>query len=156
MTTIVTRIDKIVPLTIAEVDQNFINLNNDKLEKVGGTLTNGRLTSSRVDPRTASISSSASITINSDTTDIFTITALEESTTINAPTGTPVNGQKLTIRIKDNGTLRALTWTTTSGAFRQIGTFLPTATIANKTVYIGCIYNSTDSYWDVIAVAQEL
>lgn len=153
MTTIVTRISKVVPLTIAEVDQNFINLNTDKLEKDGGTLTNGRLTSTRVDPRTTTTATTATITPNSDTTDIYTVTALAQPLSIAAPTGTPVNGQRLTIRLKDDGTARALTWEPTT--YRAIGTILPTTTIANKTVYIGCIYNSTGGYWDVIAVAQE-
>jgi hypothetical protein len=156
MTTIVTRISKVVPLTITEVDQNFINLNNDKLEKNGGTLTSGRLTSTRVDPRVSTLASASSISPDSDITDMFTVTALAETLSINAPTGTPVNGQRLTIRFKDNGTSRALSWQTSLGAYRAIGTILPTTTIANKTIYAGCIYNSTDSYWDVIAIAQEI
>ena len=44
MSTIVLRQTKGTPLTIVEVDANFNNLNNDKLEKSGGTLT-GVLTS---------------------------------------------------------------------------------------------------------------
>ena len=75
--------------------------------------------------------------------------------TIGAPTGTPINGQKLIIRIKDNGTARVLTWDTSSGAYRAIGTILPTTTTISKTTYVGCIYNAADSYWDVIAVAQQ-
>lgn len=39
MTTIVTRAGKGSPLTNVEVDANFTNLNNDKLEKSGGTIT---------------------------------------------------------------------------------------------------------------------
>lgn len=39
MTTIVTRAGKGSPLTNVEVDANFTNLNNDKLEKTGGTIT---------------------------------------------------------------------------------------------------------------------
>ena len=66
------------------------------------------------------------------------------------------DGQKMTFRIKDNGTARALTWTTgSSKAFRAIGTTLPTTTTISKTVYVGCVYNSTDSRWDVVAIAQE-
>jgi hypothetical protein len=48
-----------------------------------------------------------------------------------------------------------LTWTTTSGGYRVIGTSLPTATTAGKTIYVGCIYNSTDTYWDVVAVTTQ-
>ena len=39
MTTIVTRSGKGSPLTNAEVDANFTNLNTDKLDLTGGTLT---------------------------------------------------------------------------------------------------------------------
>jgi hypothetical protein len=84
------------------------------------------------------------------------ITALANALTINADSGSPVDGQKTTFRIKDNGTGRALTWTTGSAkSFRAIGVTLPTTTVANKTVYVGCIYNAADSRWDVVSVAQE-
>ena len=39
MSTIVTRSGKGSPLTNTEVDSNFTNLNSDKLEKSGGTMT---------------------------------------------------------------------------------------------------------------------
>lgn len=84
------------------------------------------------------------------------ITALANALTINADANTPVDGQKAIFRIKDNGTARALTWTT-SGAksFRVINTVLPTTTVISKVVYVGCIYNGTDAFWDVVAVAQQ-
>lgn len=44
MTTIVTRASKGSSLTWTEGDANITNLNNDKLEKTGGTLTSGTLT----------------------------------------------------------------------------------------------------------------
>jgi hypothetical protein len=65
---------------------------------------------------------------------------------------TPVSGQKLIIRIQDNGTTRALTW---NAIFEVVGTTLPTDTTANKKHYIGCIYNSDDTKWDVLGVAEE-
>jgi hypothetical protein len=94
---------------------------------------------------------------NSDQYDIYEITALAGNLTISADAGTPVNGQKILFRIKDSGVTRTLTWTTgTSKAFREIGVILPVTTVANKVVYVGAIYNSTDARWDVIAVGQEL
>jgi len=69
--------------------------------------------------------------------------------TINAPTGTPTEGQKLLIRLKDNGTATAITW---NAIFNIVGVTLPTTTVAGKTHYIGCAYNSIDSVWDVVAV----
>ena len=104
----------------------------------------------------ASTASGSTITPISEVTNQYNVTALAVAATIAAPTGAPVDGQKLTIRIKDNGTARALTWTTGSGgSFREVGAVLPTTTVANKTVYVGCIYNSDDLRWDVVAVSQE-
>jgi len=111
-----------------------------------------------VQPRIASAATASSpLSWDSDQYDIYDLTALAGNLTINADAGTPINGQKILFRIKDSGSTRTLTWTTgTSKSFREIGTLLPTATTANKVVYVGGIYNSTDSRWDVIAVGQEL
>jgi hypothetical protein len=114
------------------------------------------LTNKRINPRAvAAGSTSGTLTPNGDTTDVFNAFGLTGGITMAAPSGTPTDGQKLIIRIKDNGTGRAITWTTTSGAYRAIGTSLPTTTIASKIIYVGCIYNTTDGFWDVIAVTQQ-
>lgn len=118
---------------------------------LSGTQT---LTNKRVTPRVVSITDAATITPTGDSADQYVVTALAQTATIAAPSGTPTDGQKLVIRIEDNGTGRALTWTTSSGAYRAVGVTLPTTTVASKVVYIGCIYNSQDTFWDVIAVAQ--
>lgn len=86
------------------------------------------------------------------TNDMAIATALSQATTIAAPTGSPVQGENLVIRLKDNGTPRALTW---NAIYRVVGQTLPTTTVTSKTVYVGCKYNSTDTKWDVLAVAQE-
>ena len=89
--------------------------------------------------------------------DEYAITALANALTINADANaSPADGQKMMFRFKDNGTPRALTWTTGStNSFRLVGVTLPTTTVANKLVYIGCIYNAADSRWDAVAVSQE-
>lgn len=119
-----------------------------------GTTDTQTLTNKRVDPRTNTEASNATPTPNADTTDIHTITALAANiTTFNAPSGTPVNGQRLIIRIKDNGTARTISgW---SGTYRAMGVTLPSTTVISKTMYLGFIYNSTDSKWDLIAKAEE-
>lgn len=98
---------------------------------------------------------SGTFSIDSDLWDQFNFTGLTGAITINHPAGTPVDGQKLMIRIKDNGTTRYVTWDTAAAGFRTVGTTLPTATVAGKTIYIGSIYNAADGYWDVVAVVQE-
>jgi len=122
-----------------------------------GRATTDTLTNKRITPRVTSITGAAggTITPTGDTADQYNITALGASATFAIPSGTPTDGQKLNIRIKDNGTGRALTWTTSAGGYRVIGTTLPTTTTASKTIYVGCIYNSADSFWDVLAVATQ-
>lgn len=96
--------------------------------------------------------STATLTVNSDTTDIEIVTAQAEAISIANPTGTPTQGQKLIYRLKDNGTARAITW---NAIFRAIGVTLPTTTTISKTIYVGFIYNSTDTKWDCVAVNEE-
>lgn len=121
-----------------------------------GTTLTAPAFSGSVQPRIVTIASSASITPNANTTDQYNVTALATNATFNAPSGTPVDGQKLVIRVKDNGVARTLSWANTSGAYREVGSTLPTTTAANTSVvyYIGCIYNSQDTYWDVVAVTN--
>lgn len=106
------------------------------------------------------VSSVASITSplawNSDNYDEYATTAQANALTISADAGTPIDGRKIIFRFKDNGTPQTLTWTTGStNSFRAVGVTLPTTTVANKTAYVGCIYNAADSRWDAVAVAQE-
>lgn len=103
-----------------------------------------------------SVASAATITPTSDATNQYNVTALATGATLASPSGTPVDGQKLTLRIKDNGTAQTLTWTTgSSGAYRAVGATFPSTTVAGKTLYVGCIYNSADARWDVVATSQE-
>lgn len=110
------------------------------------------ITNKRITPRNTQITSASTITPTSDATDQYDVTALATAATIAAPSGTPTNGQKLLMRIKDNGTARSLTW---NAIYRGIGVTLPIATVASKTIYVGMVYNAQDSKWDVIAVAAE-
>jgi hypothetical protein len=110
------------------------------------------ITSARINPRVSTAASPASITPNIQTTDQYNVTALANAITINAPNGTPVDGNKLTFRFLDDGSARAITW---NAAFTAIGVSLPTTTTANKTTYVGCIYNDNNSRWDVIAVSTQ-
>jgi hypothetical protein len=114
------------------------------------------LTNKRINPRAvAAGSTSGNLTPNGDTTDVFNAFGLTGAITLLAPSGTPVDGQRLMIRLEDDGTGRGITWTTSSGAFRAVGVTLPTTTVATKITYVGCVYNSTDVFWDVIAVATQ-
>lgn len=84
--------------------------------------------------------------------DLVTITAQAAALTLANPTGTAIPGLGLVIRIKDDGTARAITWGT---QYRGIGVTLPATTVAGKTTYVAMIFNSTDTAWDVVAVGTQ-
>jgi hypothetical protein len=110
------------------------------------------LTSKRINPRVSTTASSAAaVTPDISAYDQYNWTAQAAALTINAPTGTPVDGNKLMFRILDNGTARALDLT----AYTAIGVTLPTTTVANKTTYVGAVYNANNTRWDVIAVTTQ-
>jgi hypothetical protein len=102
-------------------------------------------------PRVQTVSSSATVTATS-TNDIVTITGQLVGLTLANPTGTFSEGQSLIFRIKDSGTARSIAYGTN---FRAIGVTAPTTTVANKTTYIGCIYNSTDTKFDIVGTCTE-
>ena len=112
-------------------------------------------TNKRINPRlvtAASYTTDTGTSLDVSTCDQFEVTAQAGALLFNAPGGTPLGGQKLIIRIKDNGTARALTY---NAVFRAMGNALPSTTVLSKTLYMGFIYNATDTKWDLVAVAQE-
>jgi hypothetical protein len=119
---------------------------------VVGTSTTQTLTGKRITSRVSSATTASVLTPDVSSYDQYNFTALAEDVTINAPTGTPTDGQKLMFRLKDTGTSRVLLW---NAIFRSLGVDTPGATTASKTTYVGCIYNSADTKWDVIAVTTE-
>ena len=136
-------------VTIAQGGTGSTTLAGASIATYTGTET---LTNKRIDPRVTSAASASSLTPSIATADVYAYTALAAGLTINAPTGTPVDGDKLIFRLLDNGTARALTWDAT---YTVIGVTLPTTTTASKTTYVGCIYNANNTRWDVIAVGTQ-
>jgi hypothetical protein len=104
-----------------------------------------------INPRLQTVTSSATVTPTS-ANDLVVITAQAAGLTIANPTGTMVQGQALMIRIKDNGTARSIAYGTN---YRALGITLPTTTVINKTLYLGCIWNATDTKFDVVGLNQE-
>jgi len=119
-------------------------------------------TTARIDPRVLVGSNSAtSVTPDISLYDMYVWEALSTASTltISAPTGTPLNGDKLMFRIQDDGSTGAvsLSWATSgSGYYRPIGVPLPTTTVVGKVTYVGCIYNSLSLTWDVIASGTQV
>jgi len=123
------------------------------IDSTVATLTGTQtLSNKRIDPRVTTAATASSLTPSIATADVYAYTALASGLTINAPTGTPLDGDKLIFRLLDNGTARALTWDAT---YTVIGTVLPTTTVISKTTYVGCIYNANNTRWDVIAVTTQ-
>ena len=136
-------------LPIANGGTGATTLAGASIATYSGTET---LTNKRIDPRVTSAASASSLTPDISASDVYAYTALAAGLTINAPTGTPLDGDKLIFRLLDNGTSRALTWNAT---YTVIGVTLPTATTISKTTYVGCIYNANNTRWDVIAVTTQ-
>ena len=107
---------------------------------------------SEINPRVQTVTSAATVT-PTNLNDLVIITAQAAGLTIANPTGTMVQGQALMIRIKDNGTARTIGFGTN---YRALGIILPITTVINKTLYIGCIWNSTDTKFDVLGINQEV
>jgi len=113
-----------------------------------GTAT---LTNKNVQSRVVVIADAVSITIDADTTDIATQanTQAVGTLTVNAPTGTAVNGQKLILRLRSTN-VQTFAWNAVFAGSTDIA--LPT-TSSGATLYdyVGFIYNSTAAKWQMIA-----
>lgn len=117
-----------------------------------GRATTDTFTNKRNTLRTNSTASSATPAINTDTTDEFDITALAVNITsmTTSLTGTPNNGDELTIRFKDNGTARTIAWGT-SFVSSGVATLLAT-TVISKTHFVKLRWDSTATKWVCLAV----
>jgi hypothetical protein len=113
----------------------------------GATGPTGPIYGSRV----VVVADGTSITMNADTTDMATQanTQAAGTLTINAPTGTIVNGQKIMLRITSTN-VQTFSW---NGVFSgSTDLTLPTTTTgSSKTDYLGFIYQSTTLKWNIIA-----
>lgn len=105
-------------------------------------------------PRSVVLADAVSVTPDSDTTDVGTQanTQAAGTLTFNAPTGTPINGQKLIIRVKSTNQ-HTLSFNAAYRGSTQVA--LPTQNSGSaKTDYFGFIYNSADSKWDLAAMIK--
>jgi len=107
------------------------------------------LTNKRITPRVGETTSSATPTINTDSVDIYKLTAQAvdiTSFTTNL-SGTPTDGQVLIIQITGTAA-RAITWGT---SFEASTVALPTTTVTTAMLTVGFIYNSVTSKWRCVA-----
>jgi len=138
MTTIVTRAGKGSPLTWNEGDDNVTNLNTDKLEKTGGTLSSGTLVGYSEGAPYNLGTTSGTVAPNAVNGNVQSIT-LNGNLTLNAFTS-PVAGQSITLIINTGGTGRTLTSTMKfSGGEKTLST-------TNTTDILSIFYDGT-TYW---------
>lgn len=102
-------------------------------------------------PTTSTVVSASTITPDAGS-DGYSVTALAAPLTIANPTGTWADLQGYVVRIKDDGTARALTFGTN---YRAVGITLPTTTVAGKEMYIGFVYNVAAVKWDVTILRKQ-
>ena len=117
---------------------------------ISGTVTSG-VWNSEVMSRTVSYTDGTSITINVDTTDIATMvnTQAAGTFTINAPTGSAYDGQKIMFRLKSTN-VQTFSWNAVFAGSADAP--LPIASSGSSlTDYLGFIYDSTSTKWHVIA-----
>lgn len=118
------------------------------------TLTNKRFT-----PRVTTVSNSAqnpSFAANSDTSDMAvftdTYTAGISTVTIQSPTGTPTNGQRLILRLHSTNTNAVTLSFTGSNIVGSTDISLPASMTANsKYDYLGLMWNAASSKWDMVS-----
>ena len=101
---------------------------------------------SLLNPTIQTVTSAATITATS-TNDLVNVTALAVGTTIANPTGTFVNGQIVSYRIKDNATPRTIAYDT---KFKAFGSALPTTTVASKITLLSAMYNSVADTFETV------
>lgn len=117
----------------------------------GGTATSMAISNSTIAKRIVVIADGTSITMNADTTDIATQanTQAVGTLTINAPTGTPANGQQLMLRLRSTN-VQTFSWNSVFAGSSDVP--LPTASSgATLYDYMGFQYNSTASKWQLLA-----
>lgn len=102
--------------------------------------------------RVHTFASSASYAPDFDTYDFINITALAEAISFGAPTGSPDDAARMIMRIKDDGTQRAITW---NAAYFDGGVGLPSATTAGKVSHLGFIYYAALSKWALVAAITQ-
>jgi hypothetical protein len=97
----------------------------------------------------ASVASAGTITPSAQ---IYNVTALAVPATFAVPSFAAVDGMSVLIRIRDNGTARAISFA--SGWTNVSGLDTPTTTIASKLLTIGAVYSSFTSKWEIQGINQ--
>lgn len=112
-------------------------------------------TNFRPKPRLLSVATSATKDLYPDPSlyNIYEFTALDKTLNFQLPSGAPVDGDIIIIRIKDDGTSRGLGY---SAFYTNIsGLGLLTSTTAGKWSILGIIYNAGINKWQIVSITTE-
>jgi hypothetical protein len=118
----------------------------DKLQVTGSIAATGL-----IKDRITTIATGTTLSVNADTTDIVmhANTQTTGTLTVAAPSGTPINGQKLMIRMTSTN-VQTFSWDAIFIGSTDLA--LPTAsTGGGKVDYLGFMYNSTATKWQLVA-----
>ena len=110
------------------------------------------LTNKAITPRVVSFNTGTTYVIDPSITDVLEFAALASNLSFSLTTATPGNGQKMIIRLCAVTAARTITW---PASFKSVGATLPTSIAPTKWNYVGVMYNSSTSTWDVIAVSTQ-
>jgi hypothetical protein len=130
---------------------------NPTVAKVGGvaavgTSTTQTLSNKRNTRRVVTVTQSATPTINTDNTDVASITGLAQAITSMTTnlSGTPNDGDLLLIRVTDNGTARAINW---GSSFEASTIPLPATTTISTMLTVGFEWNPATTKWRCVGIA---
>ncbi|MCX6550403.1 MAG: hypothetical protein NTY02_05235 [Acidobacteria bacterium] len=104
-------------------------------------------------PATVTLADGSTPALNAALGSVFRLAAAGDRT-IDVPTN-PTENPKIIIQHYASGGARTLALNTGAGGFR-FGSDIAalTQTASGKTDYIGCVYNSTNAFWDVVAYVK--
>lgn len=125
MSTIITRTSRSTPLTFAEVDANFTNLNNDKTENASAAITGGTIDGTTIGATTAAAGSftdltvSGNLTVNGTTTTVNSTTVTIDDKNIELgsvanPTDVTADGGGITLK---GATDKTINWNSVSSSW---------------------------------------
>ncbi|MDB5177258.1 MAG: hypothetical protein JWN75_926 [Candidatus Saccharibacteria bacterium] len=121
-------------------------------QQVVGTTATQTISNKAIQPRIGTTTSSATPSIDLGLYDQYNITALAANITSLTTTGSPVDGQKLMVRIK-GAAAQTIVWDATKFASSGSTTLLAT-TVAGKTHLVGFIYDAVLTKMVCVAVDE--
>ena len=137
---------------------DFLAINfadNGSFTSTGGTNIATALSgkSARLKPRLVTAASTATLTPDIDTANVYELSAQAAVLTVANPSGTPNDGDVFIFRIKDNGTARAISFGANYANVSGLDTI--TTTVISKWNYIGVQYNAAAAKWHIISISTE-